>query len=213
MIKCLSLPRILSPKNEVEFFNKFPEIQNTKFNLKKINYSQEKKENYMIQNYKYKKEKKNNHFVFPICKLSKNLVKSNEKKEKLLNRNEHITNNSDLSVGNIICPMIKNKFILSKLKKHKILNNHCNLLKDSNNNISFFKRNYYFLNNNENLSIIKNDNVLNNHKKLINEAVQTHKILKSAHNWKNKEFNKLNFYKLSYNNFILPTPIYSGSFL
>ncbi len=210
MIKCSSLPRILSPKNDLEFFNKYPEIQNTKLSLKKINYSQEKREMYMIHNYKYKKEK-NNNIVFPMCKLTKNLIKTFEKKEKLINKNEDKTNISDISLGNIICPKIKNEFILSKLKKHKFLNNHFNLLKDSTNNISLIQRNYNFLNNNENLT--KNDIHLNNNKKLINESVQTLKILKSTHNWKNKVFNKLSFYKLAYNNFILPTPISSGSIL
>ena len=54
MIKSSSLPRILSPKNEFDLYNKFPEIQNIKFSLRKINNSQEKKEMYVIQNYKHK---------------------------------------------------------------------------------------------------------------------------------------------------------------
>ena len=58
MIKSSSLPRILSPKNEFDLYNKFPEIQNIKFSLRKINNSQEKKEMYVIHNYKHKNEKK-----------------------------------------------------------------------------------------------------------------------------------------------------------
>ena len=76
MIKSSSLPRILSPKNEFDLYNKFPEIQNIKFSLRKINNSQEKKEMYVIHNYKHKNEKKNNNIIFPKCKLSKNLVKN-----------------------------------------------------------------------------------------------------------------------------------------
>ena len=213
MIKSSSLPRILSPKNEFDLYNKFPEIQNIKFSLRKINNSQEKKEMYVIHNYKHKNEKKNNNIIFPKCKLSKNLVKNFEKKEKLISKNEHSKNISDISIGNFFCPMIKNEFILSKLKKHKLFKNQCRRCKDSNNNISLIQRNHNFLNNHENLSIQKNDIDSYNNKKLINEGVQTHKILKSVHNLKNKFFNKLSFYKLSYNNFILPTPLFSGGIL